>query len=47
MMKENHTEAETKTGEGLSVYMYAFLGGAALGAVTALLLAPQSEPSIS
>jgi gas vesicle protein len=42
MMKENHTEAETKTGQGLSGCMYAFLGGAALGAVTALLLAPQS-----
>ena len=42
MMKENHTDAETQTGGGLSGYMYAFLGGAALGAVTALLLAPQS-----
>ena len=43
MMKENHTETETtQTGGGLSGYMYAFLGGAAIGAVTALLLAPQS-----
>ena len=41
-MNENHTETETQTGGGLSGYMYAFLGGAAIGAVTALLLAPQS-----
>jgi gas vesicle protein len=42
MMKENHIETETQMGRGLSGYMYAFLGGAAIGAVTALLLAPQS-----
>ena len=41
-MTKNHTETETQTDGGLSGYMYAFLGGAAIGAVAALLLAPRS-----
>lgn len=41
-MNKNHTETETQTEGGLSGYMFAFFGGAAIGAVAALLLAPQS-----
>ena len=41
-MHKNHTETETQTEGGLSGCMYAFFGGVAIGAVAALLLAPQS-----
>ena len=42
MMNKNHIETETQTEGRRSGYMFAFLGGAAIGAVAALLLAPQS-----
>lgn len=42
MMNKNHIDTDTQAERGLSGYMYAFFGGAAIGAVTALLLAPQS-----
>jgi gas vesicle protein len=41
-MHKNHSETETQTEGRRSGYMYAFFGGAAIGAVAALLLAPQS-----